>query len=89
MVSEINAGATPLAGDCPVSWCDDHIGDLHQRRIGEASGQLQVVLEQQDADGASGRPQLSFRFCADGELIDDSAEFPVDLILEVLRTARR
>ncbi len=73
---------------CPV-WCDDHIGDLHQRRIGSASGQLQLVLERHDVAGMAGRPQLSFRFCPDGELIDDSAEFPLDVILEAFNNAQR
>lgn len=78
----------PPATSCPV-WCDDHIGDLHQRRLGDTAGQLQIVLERQDHDGTPGRAQLSFRFCGDGELIDDSTEFPLDVILDVLRAGRK
>ncbi len=73
-------------------WCNEHLGDsrsgLHQRRLGAAGGQLQVFLEQQDHDGTAGKPQLSFRFCADGELIDDSAEFPLDAVLNLLRAGQ-
>lgn len=76
-----------VAVACP-SWCDEHIGDLHQRWLSSTNGQLQVVLERQDHNGQPGRPQLSFRFCADGELIDESAELPVDAIFEVLRLSR-
>ena len=79
---------TTAAPTCPP-WCTEHIGDLHQHRIGAANGQLQVVLERQDCNGSQGRPQLSFRFCTDGELIDDSVEFPLDTILEVLGSGRK
>jgi hypothetical protein len=75
-----------LTMKCPqgLTWCDEHIGDLHQRHLGDASGQLHVVLEQQDHGGAPGRPQLSFRFCADGELIDDALDLSLEAILAVL-----
>ncbi len=80
--------ADTSATACPA-WCDDHVGDLHQGRIGESSGHLQVVVERHDSGGRIGRPQLSFRFCPDGDLIDDSTEFPLDVILGVLNQAQR
>lgn len=83
MISKSAAGVSAPGSCCP-DWCTDHIGDLHQHRLGRLGGQLQVVIERQDQDGLPGRLQLSFRFCSDGELIDDSAEFSLDQILDTL-----